>query len=164
MVSPPTDAQDTIVRLIAAVIAGSAIGMNRELRDKPAGLRTHALVSLGAAGMTIVGLNMGAPEAVGLTNVTRVVQGVIAGIGFLGAGVIMRPPARVEVHGLTTAASIWIAAAIGVGAGTAEWVVTGAVTVLALLVLLVGLPVERAARRLVDVDEADTKPPDDGPP
>jgi putative Mg2+ transporter-C (MgtC) family protein len=163
MVSPAADSTDTILRLVVAVAAGSVLGLNRELHDKPAGLRTHALVSLGGAGMTIIGLDMGAPEAVGLTNVTRVVQGVIAGIGFLGAGVIMRSPADQEIHGLTTAASIWVAATLGVGAGAGEWLLTGVVTGLALLILL-GLPLERAARRLAGPESDDTEPRADAEP
>src|SRR5690242_14292326 len=100
------DATAIAIRLGCAVLAGAVIGLDRELRRKPAGLRTHALVSLGAAITLIatVAASHGAPDAM-----SRAIQGIITGIGFLGAGVIMQHAAEHRVEGLTTAASIWVA-------------------------------------------------------
>ena len=107
---------ETGLRMLAAVVLGGAIGFNRDIHGKPTGIRAHALVSLGAAILMIAGSGMhigGAhPDAM-----SRVIQGIVAGIGFLGAGTILKSNERLEVHGLTTAASIWLTAAIGVGAG-----------------------------------------------
>ena len=109
--------EETAVRLGAALILGAIFGLNRELHGKPAGLRTHALVSLGAAVATIVVLKSpnGSlpvdPNAIG-----RVVQGILTGIGFLGAGVILHDPIG-HVTGLTTAATIWICAVLGIACG-----------------------------------------------
>jgi putative Mg2+ transporter-C (MgtC) family protein len=92
------------VRLGAALILGSALGLNRELHGKPAGLRTHGLVSLGAAVAVIVSLGFpGDSKSIDPNAVSRVLQGILTGIGFLGAGVILRDP-NGHVTGLTTAA------------------------------------------------------------
>jgi putative Mg2+ transporter-C (MgtC) family protein len=103
-----------IVRLSMAVLLGAVLGYERERHDAPAGLRTHMLVALGAALLVL------APEqaGVGAEDLTRVVQGVVSGVGFLGAGAILKREERGrQVRGLTTAASIWATAAIGVAAG-----------------------------------------------
>ena len=119
------------LRLGAAVVVGAVIGLDRELRHKPAGFRTIGLVSLGSAlAVLIVTVTSNDP-----TVSSRVIQGVLTGIGFLGAGVIMHH--RGTVEGLTTAASIWAAAALGAGAGLGAWppVVIGAALALILLVV-----------------------------
>jgi putative Mg2+ transporter-C (MgtC) family protein len=119
------------LRLGAAVLIGALIGLDRELRHKPAGFRTIGLVSLGSAlAVLIVTVTSSDP-----TVSSRVIQGVLTGIGFLGAGVIMQH--RGTVEGLTTAASIWAAAALGTGAGLGAWppVVIGAGLALVLLVV-----------------------------
>jgi len=134
---------EVAVRLATAVLVGTAIGLNRDLRGKPAGVRTHALVSLGSATATVLaGSTSSDPAAV-----SRVVQGIITGIGFLGAGVILHPEGR-SVRGLTTAASIWIVAALGIACGVADWWPVGLGTALTLLVLIAGGPLERAIHRL----------------
>src|SRR5271167_2403390 len=115
---PNIEAIDVIARLCAAVVAGAVLGINRDLRHKPAGLRTHALVSLGSAIACLVALSIAAADASGLS---RVVQGLVTGIGFLGAGVILHHDAEHRVAGLTTAASIWIAAALGAACGSGLW-------------------------------------------
>lgn len=150
-VTPPPDAQAAVLRLLAAVAVGSMIGINRQLKNKPAGLRTHALVSLGAALLTIVGLEL-VPTggASGGAELSRIIQGIITGIGFLGAGVILRPPTGEHVHGLTTAASIWLAAALGIGCGVGERDLTAAAFGLTLAILLLGGPIERLTHWLVD--------------
>ncbi|HEY9598915.1 MAG TPA: MgtC/SapB family protein [Cyanophyceae cyanobacterium] len=109
-----------IIRLTTALLVGAIIGFEREIKDKPAGLRTHMLVSFGSALFILV------PILISQTNpstdaLSRVIQGVTAGIGFLGAGEILRESqpdnGRVKVRGLTSAAAIWVSAALGIAAG-----------------------------------------------
>ena len=139
--------EEIAVRLGAALVLGSALGLNRELHGKPAGLRTHALVSLGAAVAIMVALNYqdrslaADPNAIG-----RVVQGILTGIGFLGAGVILRDPAG-HVTGLTTAATIWICAVLGIVCGLGYWPILAIALGLTVLALFFGRPVERFAER-----------------
>lgn len=127
------------LRLGLAVALGAAIGYERERRGKDAGLRTHMLVSLGAAIFVLV------PVTSGMTpnEVSRVVQGVVAGIGFLGAGAILKQEAGQEVTGLTTAASIWVAAAVGISAGYGREATAVASTLAALFVLAIVAKFER---------------------
>lgn len=122
-----------VLRLGLAVILGAAIGYEREMKGKDAGLRTHMLVSLGAAIFVLV------PSASGMqiADMSRVMQGVIAGVGFLGAGAILKQENDRVVKGLTTAASIWIVAAIGVAAGYGREATAVASTLIALFVLTV---------------------------
>lgn len=133
---------DSFVRMLASVVCGGAIGLNRDMHGKPTGIRAHALVSLGAAILTIAGggLLLGAdhPDAT-----SRVIQGIIAGIGFLGAGVILRGPDGRRVYHLVTAASLWVTTGIGVLCGLGALLLAGAATVLVLLVLVVGLYLDR---------------------
>jgi putative Mg2+ transporter-C (MgtC) family protein len=100
-------------RLLLAIVLGMILGWNRERSHSPAGLRTHMLVCLGAALMVLAGHVAGFQH----DAESRVIQGLIAGIGFLGAGTILKVSEKEEVHGLTTAASIWVAAAVGIAAG-----------------------------------------------
>jgi putative Mg2+ transporter-C (MgtC) family protein len=134
---------DAILRLGAAIIAGGAIGLNRDLRNKPAGVRTHALVALGSALATILVAEDSDPNAM-----SRVIQGIITGIGFLGAGVILRREGGRTVRGLTTAASIWVVAALGIACGMGQWVPVAVGTVLTLAVLILGGPLEDSVHRL----------------
>ena len=101
------------VRLLVAVTVGGLLGYERETKGMSAGLRTHMLVALGAALFVIVPLQVGTPIA----DMSRVLQGVISGIGFLGAGAIIKLSQDKEIRGLTTAASIWLTAALGIAAG-----------------------------------------------
>jgi putative Mg2+ transporter-C (MgtC) family protein len=150
--------EETAVRLGAALILGAIFGLNRELHGKPAGLRTHALVSLGAAVATIIVLKSPNrslpidPNAIG-----RVVQGILTGIGFLGAGVILRDP-NGHVTGLTTAATIWICAVLGIACGLGYWFILAITVCLAAFALLFGNRVERLAERLFKRHESG--PPD----
>ena len=108
-----------LVRLVAAALLGGVIGAEREAGGKAAGLRTHMLVSLGAALFVIAPQQAG----VGGTNLASIVQGVAAGIGFIGAGTILKLTEREEIKGLTTAASIWLTAAVGIASGVGPlWV------------------------------------------
>lgn len=137
---------DAILRLGAAVLVGGVIGLNRDLRGKPAGVRTHALVGLGSAVATVIATSVLAAES-DASGVTRVIQGIITGIGFLGAGVILHRDGG-QVRGLTTAASIWVVATLGIACGAAQWAPAVAGTGLTLLVLVGGGPLERLVHRL----------------
>jgi putative Mg2+ transporter-C (MgtC) family protein len=140
--------EQVLLRLSVAALVGGAVGLNRELHGKPAGVRTHALVTLGAAIATMVTLQ---PRPGGLAldpnAVGRLVQGIMTGIGFLGAGVILRD-AGGHVTGLTTAAAIWACAAIGIVCGLGYWEVMGVSAGLVLAVLLLGRAIELAAERV----------------
>uniref|UniRef100_A0A831TEH5 MgtC/SapB family protein n=1 Tax=Thermorudis peleae TaxID=1382356 RepID=A0A831TEH5_9BACT len=112
---------EAVLRLVLATLLGGALGLERELSDKPAGLRTHMLVAEGAAlfmvGSMLLAQDFSQPSAGGLIDPSRIGSTIVTGVGFLGGGMILR--ARDRVYGLTTAAGIWVAAAIGmlVGAG-----------------------------------------------
>lgn len=121
---------DVFLRLGAAVLSGAVIGFDREIRDKPAGLRTLTLVSLGSAVFILTALDSGAVDAS-----SRVIQGIVTGVGFLGAGTIIRGKTEASVRGLTTAASVWLAAAIGIACGLAHWPLVLIASVFGLLVL-----------------------------
>ena len=120
--------EEPFLRLLAAMTMGGLIGLERELRAKDAGLRTHFLVALGSALFTLVSqYGFGAD----LKDSSRVAAQVVSGIGFLGAGTIIFQ--KNVVHGLTTAAGLWVTAAIGLSCGTGMFAVAGATTVLVLL-------------------------------
>ena len=119
------------LRLIVAMIFGAVIGIQRERAGKPAGLRTHMLVSSGTAVFVI------ASEEFGMNpdSVSRVIQGLVTGIGFLGAGAILKIYDKRVVEGLTTAAGIWMTAALGVGIGLGRFGVALVATLLAWMTL-----------------------------
>jgi len=102
-----------VIRLAVAMGVGAMVGVNREHIHKPAGFRTHVLVALGAAVFALGGQMAG----MGVADVSRIIQGIAVGVGFIGAGAILKSQANQHVHGLTTAASIWLTAAAGVAAG-----------------------------------------------
>lgn len=126
------------------------LGINRELKDKPAGVRTHAIVALGAA---IITLLASLPPTDG-TSASRALQGVITGIGFLGAGVILRDMTARTIHGLTTAGTIWLAACLGAACGLGYWSVAAVGAAIALLILVLGIPFERQLRRFEQRDDS----------
>jgi putative Mg2+ transporter-C (MgtC) family protein len=133
----------TLLRLALAVVLGGLIGFERETEGKPAGLRTHALVCLGAALFMLISIQ--SPEffpGAKTVDPGRIAAGVVTGIGFLGAGTIMQ--AKGSVKGLTTAASIWAVAAIGLAIGVGYYITAAVATALALAVL--HLPDEIAKR------------------
>jgi putative Mg2+ transporter-C (MgtC) family protein len=119
------------VRLLVAVILGGLLGYERETRGTAAGLRTHMLVALGAALFVLVPIQAG----MSVPDMSRVIQGVVSGIGFLGAGAIIKLSQDREIRGVTTAASIWLTAAIGVAAGMGMEMTAILSTVLALIIL-----------------------------
>jgi putative Mg2+ transporter-C (MgtC) family protein len=118
------DLSDVALRLLAAAAAGGLVGLNRDLADKPIGVRTLGLVSLGAAIVCTTGIQVQGiaenPDA--LSRVVQgIIQGVMAGISFIGAGVILRNTAAGTVEGLTTAATVWVSAALGIACGLGAW-------------------------------------------
>ncbi|MBL7209859.1 MAG: MgtC/SapB family protein [Dehalococcoidia bacterium] len=125
-------AVEAILRLLLATALGAGIGYQRERADKPAGIRTHCLIALGAALFTVASI-FGFGNGV---DSSRVAAGVVAGIGFIGAGVIFRTSGD-WVAGLTTAASIWVTAAIGLAAGAGMYLIAFLAALLAAGVLLI---------------------------
>lgn len=148
------EATRIVLRLAMAIALGAAIGYERELRGKSAGLRTHMLVSLGAALFVLVPLQSGVPAP----DISRVVQGIIAGIGFLGGGAIIKLSSDKEVKGLTTAASIWVAAAIGIAAGLGREATAVVSTLATLFILAVVRKLESGIDTVNDAPPADAKP------
>jgi putative Mg2+ transporter-C (MgtC) family protein len=128
------DAVRAAFRLILACVLGAILGYERESKGKAAGLRTHMLVALGAALFILVPVGHGVTDA----GLSRVIQGLVAGIGFLGAGAIVKGRPGEEIEGLTTAASIWTTAALGMtaGLGRASTAILGAVLALVILQVL----------------------------
>ncbi len=120
-----------VIRLLAAAGMGAAIGYQREKAGKPAGLRTHVLIAVGAALFTVASVYGFGPAG----DMSRVAAGVVAGIGFIGAGAIMHRGVGDIVGGLTTAATIWAVAAIGLAAGAGLYLVAGVTTGITLVVL-----------------------------
>ncbi|HSC16230.1 MAG TPA: MgtC/SapB family protein [Gammaproteobacteria bacterium] len=136
------DSQETvrvIVRLVAALIAGGVIGFQREASGKAAGLRTHMLVCAGTALFVVTVLNIGMQQ----DAVSRVIQGLATGIGFLGAGAILKVESSHQIKGLTTAAGIWMTAALGVTIGVGQLGTAAIGTVLAWCVLAVLIKLDR---------------------
>jgi putative Mg2+ transporter-C (MgtC) family protein len=127
----PEQLTRVVLRMGVALLLGAAIGWERERRDADAGLRTHMLVALGAALFVLV------PAEAGMTpeDLSRVVQGIVSGIGFLGAGAVLKSSDEGRIHGLTTAATVWATAAIGIAAGLGREATAVLATVLVLVVL-----------------------------
>ena len=120
-----------IIRLVAAMLLGGIVGVQRQSTRKPAGLRTHVLVSMATAAFII------ACSARGMSTdgLSRVIQGIVTGIGFIGAGTILKLSQEHAIKGLTTAASVWMTAAIGVSVGLGSLGIALMITVLALVIL-----------------------------
>lgn len=131
---------DDLIRLAIAILLGSIVGAERQLAGQSAGLRTHVMVALGSAVFTLAGISTAGGD---LHQVTRVVQGVAAGVGFLGAGAILRMNGDAKVKGLTTAGSIWVAAAMGTSAGLGEYALAASATIASLAVLVILRPLSR---------------------
>ena len=124
--------QDVITMLVSTGL-GTLVGWERQVGRKPAGLRTHALVCMGSTLFVLLTVHASRDFGGGTVDPTRIIHGVVTGVGFLGAGSIMRQEGF--VHGLTTAASIWMVAAIGVAVGVHAWTLAISGTALALIVL-----------------------------
>ncbi|MEX2454482.1 MAG: MgtC/SapB family protein [Rhodospirillaceae bacterium] len=144
-------AWDVTLRLVSAAVLGMVVGLERELRRKPAGMRTHMLVATGASAFIIIGV-----ELVTVTleddniraDPTRIIEGVIGGIGFLGAGAIIK--GNGDVTGLTTGASVWVAGAIGIACGVGYFDIAALLAVIVLVIVYVLGRVEAAAMRAMD--------------
>jgi putative Mg2+ transporter-C (MgtC) family protein len=148
------------LRLLAAAAAGLVLGVNRDLKGKPTGLRTLSLVALGAALATVATVYLvdiqSDPNA--LSRVVQgVLQGVLTGIAFLGAGAIIRSASPDETPGLTTAANVFVTAAIGIACGLGAWWAALIGTIIALVVLAVLNPIEHRLERI-----AATRKPGEG--
>lgn len=137
-VSSLMDLADPLERLLLASVLGAALGFEREWRQRAAGLRTNTLIALGSALFTLVSIRMTAGSG---GDATRIPAQIVTGIGFLGAGAIMRGTA--DIRGLTTAATIWVNAAVGVAAGAGFFMLAIASTITALAVLTVFVPVDK---------------------
>jgi putative Mg2+ transporter-C (MgtC) family protein len=127
---------DYVWRLLLATALGAAVGLEREYRQKPAGLRTNILIAVGSALFTVLSVEM----TKGVGDTSRVAGQIVTGIGFLGGGAILR--SGDAIHGMTTAATIWVNAAIGVAAGMGQFALATLVTGLTLVVLVVLPPIE----------------------
>ena len=129
-----------LIRLIAATLLGALVGFQRERAGKPAGLRTHILVSVGTAVVVLACAGSG----MSMEGQSRVIQGIVTGIGFIGAGSILKVSEEKDIRGLTTAAGLWLTATVGVAAGLGT---IGIAVIVALLALIV-LALENVAARL----------------
>lgn len=147
MDSLTTASTEPILRIVAAGVLGAIIGIDREFHGKPLGFRTLSVVSIASCALTVAAaqydLDM---EAAGAETVGRAAQGLMAGIGFLGGGVILHSQSN-RVHGLTTAALVWLTAALGIICGLGLWVVVITAAVMAMSLLWIGGPLERALHR-----------------
>ncbi|MFY9822968.1 MAG: MgtC/SapB family protein [Thermoanaerobaculia bacterium] len=142
-IANPTSFENVLARLAVATVIGCVIGLNRELYGKPAGMRTHALVALGAAVITLASLDLAGKDP---SAVLRTIQGIMAGIGFLGGGVILRDESHHSVHGLTTAASIWVVAVLGITCGAGQWAIALVAVAFTLILLILGEKLEEKLR------------------
>ncbi|PZQ01004.1 MAG: methyltransferase [Variovorax paradoxus] len=150
------DATRIVLRLALAALLGGLLGIEREAKGKAAGVRTHMLVSMGAAMFVLASQQFD----IGAADMSRVLQGVIAGVGFLGAGTILKGDAESQVKGLTTAAGIWMTAAIGVAAGLGKES-TAILATLLTLAIMASLPLfARLFERKADAPRRSVTPPD----
>ena len=149
---------DIVLRLGVATLASGAVGLNRDLHGKPIGLRTLGLVGLATA-LAVMLASPAAIEAGRLSDATsRVIQGILTGIGFLGAGVIVHAEQH-KVMGLSSAACVWFTACIGVVCGLGHWRLVAVALGFAFLLLLLGGPLERTIHRLLGGRNTDGLPP-----
>lgn len=132
-----------LIRLLAATLLGAIVGFERERARKPAGLRTHTLVCVGTAVFVLVCTSAGMSS----DGLSRVIQGIVTGIGFIGAGTILKVNEEHQIKGLTTAAGVWMTAAIGVGVGLGSVGVAALSTLLAIIILAVVGSIEARAEK-----------------
>lgn len=143
-----TDYLEIFCRLLLAMLIGCAIGIDRNLRGKPTGMKTLGLVALGSALVTLAAMNFALDgNEQNRDAVSRAIQGVITGIGFLGAGVIVHEQRSEKVRGLTTAASIWVTAGVGIVCGAGWWLVALMATGLIFMLFVIGRPLEHFLHR-----------------
>ena len=149
-------------RLLIANACGAIIGINRDLHHKSAGFRTISMVCVGSAIVALI-IEQMSPDP---NAASRVVQGVVTGVGFLGAGVILHPAGSNRVAGLTTAASIWLTAGLGIACGLGQYRLVGAGAAVTLWILLIGKPIEKMVERFLLHRDGRKIPPtlESGPP
>ena len=145
------------LRLLVALIIGGLVGIQRELTHKPAGLRTHMLLALGTALFVILAEEAGMSKS----DLSRVLQGLVTGIGFLGGGAILKLTAEHEIHGLTTAAGLWMTAAASAAAGMGQLALAILGVVIGLVVLAAFVKVEKRLGHHASKDAANREPPKD---
>lgn len=136
------------LRLALALLAGMVLGLNRWMHHKSAGIRTHSLVAIGSATAVLSIGHLGVTDVQALSHV---LQGLITGLGFLGAGVIIRERSSQRVHGLTTSASIWSCALIAAAFGAGELALGGLALFAIVFTLIIGGPLEQLIRKLTGV-------------
>jgi putative Mg2+ transporter-C (MgtC) family protein len=159
------DWSEIVLRLGVATLAGGAIGLNRDLHGKPIGLRTLGLVSLATATVVVLAATFDtrSPDAT-----SRIIQGILTGIGFLGAGVIIHRENRSRVQGLTSAACTWLTACVGIICGAGQWRIVTVALGITFIVLIAGGRIERRLHRALGgkgapVEKGSTKPADEPP-
>ncbi len=162
-IDPTVATSEILMRLAFALMAGVVLGLNRWLHHKSAGIRTHSLVALGAA---LVMLLVTSFPGADVQAASHVLQGLITGIGFLGAGVIIRQEHSQSIHGLTTAASIWACAILGATFGSGFYVLGLCTLSAMLLILIAGGPIEQVTKKLLKIQRESevTEEPKDPPP
>jgi len=137
-------------QLVIAAILGGLVGIERQIHGQWVGIRTHMAVSIGSALFVMASVGIAGDH---LRDATRVIQGIAAGVGFLGAGAILKLSDRLEIKGLTTASTIWLAAALGTTTGLGLYELATAGAVASLLVLALLRPLEKAVDRKVNVKQ-----------
>jgi putative Mg2+ transporter-C (MgtC) family protein len=140
---------EIVGRITLAAVLGALIGLNRNLHHKYVGLRTMSLIGASTAALVIVSLH-GPDGQLHVEAMSRTMQGILTGLGFLGAGVIVRGPDENHVHGLTTAATVWTTAILGTLCGSGAWIVLATLVTITAGVLVLGGPLERFAHRRLD--------------
>jgi putative Mg2+ transporter-C (MgtC) family protein len=159
------DWSEILARLGAATVAAGAIGLDRDLHGKPIGLKTLGIVGLSTATVVLLALQLAEPTKVADAT-SRVIQGILTGIGFLGAGVIVHQSMGFRVRELTSAACTFLAACIGIVCGAGQWKIVAVALALAFVLLTVGRHIERRLHRVLggkeDAHTAETSP--DAPP
>lgn len=142
------DATDIALRLGAALLIGVVLGLNRYLHHKSIGVRTLGLVSVASAAIVMSVLDVATAE-----SATRVIQGLVTGVGFIGGGLIMRNPSEQAVHGLTTATTVFVSAVIGILCGLGVWpILLPAAAIIGVLLVFGGDFEKAVARRYVEPD------------
>jgi putative Mg2+ transporter-C (MgtC) family protein len=162
------DWPEIVLRLGVATLAGALIGLNRDLQGKPIGLKTLGLVGLATA--MVVAVASPSRDAIEISDAaSRVMQGILTGIGFLGAGVIVRAEHHFRVRGLTSAACTWLAACVGIACGLGQWRIVAVALVITFALLIVGRRLERWLHRMFGgkedpAQDSDAAPPPAAPP
>lgn len=141
------DWPEILLRLGVATLAGGALGLDRDLRGKPIGLKTLGIVGLSTATVVVFSEQFAEPGKI-TDAASRVIQGILTGIGFLGAGVIVRESHRFRVHGLTSAACAF-AACLGIACGAGQWKIVAVAIALAFVLLTIGRSIERCMHRVL---------------